>query len=109
MIEAKYIWDCSRVKVLDRNLGVSDFVYRVDWKLIAKDIELNNYKDVIGVTFFNQLAEDEFISLDELTNTQVTQWVIDDIGTDKMLTYMNQLYIQLLRERFPDETEVRLP
>ena len=109
MIEAKYIWDCSRVKVLDRNLGVSDFVYRVDWKRIAKDIELNNFKDVIGVTFFNQLTEDEFIPLDELTNTQVTQWVIDDIGTDKMLAYMNQLYIQLLRERFPDETEVRLP
>lgn len=109
MIEAKYIWDCSRVKVLDRNLGVSDFVYRVDWKLIAKDPELNNCKDIVGVTFFNQLAEDEFIPLDELTNTQVTQWVIDDIGTDKMLTYMNQLYIQLLRERFPDEQEVQLP
>ena len=88
-----YTWDCKTVdvKTIDGN---EDTVCTVHWRFIGED-NAKNVKDKEGndvparIEMYDQKNLDvsdlsDFIAFKDLTNEQVTNWVKDAIGEEKI-------------------------
>tara|TARA_R100000781_G_C4078174_1_gene126799 strand:+ start:1372 stop:1716 length:345 start_codon:yes stop_codon:yes gene_type:complete len=91
-----YTWDCKTVdvKTIDGN---KDTVFNVHWKLVAEDDANNDANDepltgfVYGTQELDTSDLSNFTAFEDLTNEQITGWVVDVIGEVEVQAKKNSL------------------
>ena len=77
-------WDCRNVEVYttytDGEGNTEPLViFKVNWEILVSD-EVGNTTNITGIEELNIRNLDNFTSFDEVTNTQVTEWVKISMG-----------------------------
>jgi len=99
-----YTWDCKTVdvKTIDGN---DDTVFNVHWRLIGEDDE-NTIDDhvigdkpivisMIGTQELDTSDLSSFTAFTDLTNEQITGWVVSAMGEDKVTEFKANISNQI--------------
>jgi len=81
-----YTWDCTTVDVYPTYDSLTDVVYNVHWRLTGTD-PTDTYKaTVIGTEMLSleTIQPEGFIPIEDLTNDQVTAWVEEQMGEERV-------------------------
>jgi hypothetical protein len=81
-----YTWDCNTVDVYPTHESLTDVVYNVHWRLTGKDATDTYSATVIGTEMLSieTIQPEGFIPVADLTNAQVTSWVEEQMGADRV-------------------------
>ncbi len=81
-----YTWDCNTVDVYPTYDDLTDVVYNVHWRLTGTDATDTYNATVIGTEMLSveTIQPEGFIPVANLTNAQVTAWVEEQMGADRV-------------------------
>ena len=81
-----YTWDCNTVDVYPTYDDLTDVVYNVHWRLTGTDPTDTYSATVIGTEMLSveTIQPEGFIPVADLTNAQVTAWVEEQMGADRV-------------------------
>jgi len=81
-----YTWDCNTVDVYPTHESLTDVVYNVHWRLTGTDDTDTYSATVIGTEMLSieTIQPEGFIPVADLTNAQVTSWVEEQMGVDRV-------------------------
>ena len=81
-----YTWDCNTVDVYPTHEELTDVVYNVHWRLTGTDDTDTYSATVIGTEMLSieTIQPEGFIPVADLTNAQVTSWVEEQMGVDRV-------------------------
>ena len=81
-----YTWDCKTVDVYPTHESLTDVVYNVHWRLTGTDPTGTYSATVIGSEMLSveSIQPEGFIPVANLTNAQVTAWVEEQMGADRV-------------------------
>ena len=81
-----YTWDCNTVDVYPTYDELTDVVYNVHWRLTGTDATDTYNATVIGTEMLSveTIQPEGFIPVTDLTNAQVTSWVEEQMGADRV-------------------------
>ena len=81
-----YTWDCNTVDVYPTHESLTDVVYNVHWRLTGTDDTDTYSATVIGTEMLSieTIQPEGFIPVADLTNAQVTSWVEEQMGADRV-------------------------
>ena len=81
-----YTWDCKTVDVYPTHESLTDVVYNVHWRLTGTDPTDTYSATVIGTEMLSveTIQPERFIPVADLTNAQVTAWVEEQMGADRV-------------------------
>lgn len=81
-----YTWDCNTVDVYPSYESLTDVVYNVHWRLTGTDATDTYSATVIGTEMLSveTIQPEGFIPVTELTNAQVSAWVEEQMGADRV-------------------------
>ena len=81
-----YTWDCKTVDVYPTHESLTDVVYNVHWRLTGTDPTGTYSATVIGTEMLSveTIQPEGFIPVANLTNAQVTAWVEEQMGADRV-------------------------
>ena len=81
-----YTWDCNTVDVYPSYDDLTDVVYNVHWRLTGTDPTGTYSATVIGTEMLSveTIQPEGFIPVANLTNAQVTAWVEEQMGADRV-------------------------
>ena len=81
-----YTWDCNTVDVYPTHESLTDVVYNVHWRLTGTDATDTYSATVIGTEMLSieTIQPEGFIPVADLTNAQVTSWVEEQMGADRV-------------------------
>ena len=81
-----YTWDCNTVDVYPTYDELTDVVYNVHWRLTGTDATDTYSATVIGTEMLSieTIQPEGFIPVADLTNAQVTSWVEEQMGADRV-------------------------
>lgn len=81
-----YTWDCKTVDVYPTHESLTDVVYNVHWRLTGTDSTDTYSATVIGTEMLSveTIQPEGFIPVANLTNAQVTAWVEEQMGADRV-------------------------
>jgi hypothetical protein len=98
MTQIVYTWNCKTVDVYPTYDEFNDVIYNVHWRYKAMDIESNIWAEIIGTQNLSleDLQPQEFISVESLTNAQVSGWVEQSIGEEE-INRMQEALVQTIQ------------
>ena len=81
-----YDWNCKTVDCYPTDGEYTDVVYNVHWRLTGTDATDTYNATVIGTEMLSveTIQPEGFIPVTELTNSQVTSWVEEQMGADRV-------------------------
>jgi hypothetical protein len=81
-----YTWDCNTVDVYPSYDDLTDVVYNVHWRLTGTDSTDAYSATVIGTEMLSveTIQPEGFIPVADLTNAQVTAWVEEQMGAERV-------------------------
>jgi len=81
-----YTWDCTTVDVYPTYDSLTDVVYNVHWRLTGTDPTDTYSATVIGTEMLSveTIQPEGFIPVADLTNAQVTAWVEEQMGEERV-------------------------
>ena len=81
-----YTWDCKTVDVYPTYESLTDVVYNVHWRLTGTTADGEHSATVIGTEMLEieTIQPEGFIPVTDLTNAQVTAWVEEQMGADRV-------------------------
>ena len=81
-----YTWDCNTVDVYPSYESLTDVVYNVHWRLTGTDATDTYSATVIGTEMLSveTIQPEGFIPVTDLTNAQVSVWVEEQMGADRV-------------------------
>ena len=81
-----YTWNCKTVDVYPTHESLTDVVYNVHWRLTAETADGEHSATVIGTEMLKieTIQPEGFIPVTDLTNEQVTAWVEEQMGEDRV-------------------------
>lgn len=102
-----YTWDCSTVDVIPQIGDNTNVVYRVHWRLTAHYD--GYYESDIGVEELTTEEISSFIPFDELTQSQVINWVEESMGQEKVSAIKIKLEDILYDQINPEYVTMSIP
>ena len=81
-----YTWDCTTVDVYPTHDELTDVVYNVHWRLTGTTADGEHSATVIGTEMLNieTIQPEGFIPVADLTNEQVSSWVEEQMGEERV-------------------------
>lgn len=81
-----YTWDCKTIDVYPTHESLTEVVYNVHWRLTGKTADGEHSSTIIGTQSLelDTIQPEGFIAVAELTNEQVTSWVKEQMGAEKV-------------------------
>jgi hypothetical protein len=81
-----YTWDCTTVNVYPDYESLTDVVYNVHWRLTATDPTNTYSQTIIGTQVLDvkTIQPEGFIPIEDLTNEQVSSWVEEQMGEERV-------------------------
>lgn len=83
-----YEWDCKTVDTYPELGTLQDVVFNVHWRLTVKTLigDVEYSETLIGVqSLLIDANQSTFVEFDNLTNSLVSQWVQDAMGTENVI------------------------
>jgi len=93
-----YNWDCRTVDVYLEKDDYTNVVYNVHWSAVGEDSNSGIKADNIGVQWLNTDDITDFISIEDLTNAQLVEWVKAALGEENVLNIENSI-AELISEK----------
>ena len=81
-----YTWDCNTVDVYPTYDDLTDVVYNVHWRLTGTTEDGEHSATVIGTEMLDleTIQPEGFIPVADLTNEQVSSWVEEQMGEERV-------------------------
>ena len=102
-----YTWQIGPLNVKLAEDGLTHVVHGVNWRLICADE--NHSADVYGSTNLSTPTTADFTPYDQLTETQVQQWVVDALGFERVECMKINLANQIELQKNPVDVSLQPP
>ena len=81
-----YTWDCTTVDVYPTHNELTNVVYNVHWRLTGTTEDGENSATIIGTEMLDleTIQPEGFIPVADLTNEQVSSWVEEQMGEERV-------------------------
>ena len=97
-----YKWDTKTVDTYPTKSGKSDVIFKVYWKLEGVDDTVEKNSSVVtGVEEIDTSDLSSFTEFKDLKESDVTGWVEDILGTDKINVYKSGIEAQIKEKATP--------
>jgi hypothetical protein len=97
-----YIWDCKTVDTYPTKDGKSDVIFNVHWKLNGEDdTEQKNNGTYYSSSIIDTSDLSNFKEFSDLTNEDVTNWVVTILGEDKVKEIKSHIDAQIAEKVTP--------
>ena len=105
-----YTWDCTTVDVYPSHSELTDVVYNVHWRLTATDASGEHSSTSIGTQMLSleTLQSEGFIPVADLTNEQVSTWVEEELGAERVAEIKTSLDNVLVELVTPSTVTMRI-